>query len=216
MHEIGLMQGRLVPQVNGRIQAFPKDHWREEFMLAQQHGFASIEFIFEADDYRENPLFTSDGRGAIRDVIEHSHVPVSAICADYFMDHPYIRVPASERDESSVILRLLIEAASEIGAQRVEIPCVDHAAIQTEEDKRQLHFCVSAMLPLAERRDIEMVFETSLPPEEFREFLERFHHPLIRANYDSGNSASLGFDPVMELSTLKGLIGNIHIKDRLL
>ena len=51
MHEIGLMQGRLVPQVNGRIQAFPKDHWREEFMLAQQHEFASIEFIFEADDY---------------------------------------------------------------------------------------------------------------------------------------------------------------------
>ncbi len=216
MHEIGLMQGRLVPQVNRRIQAFPRDHWREEFMLAQQHAFASIEFIFETDDYSGNPLFTADGRGTVRDVIQHSHVPVSAICADYFMDHPFFRVSATEQHESGIILRLLLDAASEIGAQRVEIPCVDHAAIQTEEDKRQLHSCVSAMLPLAERRGIEIVFETSLPPVEFRDFLERFHHPLVRANYDSGNSASLGFDPVTELTTLKGLIGNIHIKDRLL
>lgn len=216
MHEIGLMQGRLVPQVNGRIQAFPRNHWREEFILAQQHGFASIEFIFESDDYRENPLFTRDGRGMVRDVIEHSHVPVSAICADYFMDHPFFRVTEAEQHESSILLGLLIDAASEIGAHRVEIPCVDHAAIQTEEDKRRLYSCVSAMLPLAERRGIEIVFETSLVPEEFREFLERFHHPLIRANYDSGNSASLGFDPLLELTTLNGLIGNIHIKDRLL
>lgn len=114
------------------------------------------------------------------------------------------------------MLRLLLDAASEIGAQRVEIPCVDHAAIRTEEEKRQLQSCVSAMLPLAERRGIEIVFETSLPPEEFREFLERFRHPLVRANYDSGNSASLGFDPVQELTTLGPHIANIHVKDRVL
>jgi hexulose-6-phosphate isomerase len=216
MHEIGLMQGRLVPQVNGRIQAFPKDHWREEFMLARQHGFASIEFIFEADDYAQNPLFTAEGRGRVQDVVQQSQVPVSAICADYFMDRPFFRGSTAKQQESSSILRLLVEAASEVGAQRVEIPCVDHAAIQTEDDKRLLQNCVSTVLSLAERRRIEIVFETSLPPEEFREFLERFHHPLVRANYDSGNSASLGYEPVHELTTLGGLIGNIHIKDRIL
>lgn len=216
MHEIGLMQGRLVPQVHGRIQAFPRDHWREEFMLAHHHGFASIECIFEADDHTLNPLFTPEGRAEIIAEIQRSQVPVSAICADYFMDHPFFRATAGQQQESASMLRLLIDAAFEIGAQRVEIPCVDHAAIRTEEEKRHLQSCVSTMLPLAERRGIEIVFETSLPPEEFREFLERFHHPLVRANYDSGNSASLGFDPVHELSTLGGLIGNIHIKDRVL
>jgi hexulose-6-phosphate isomerase len=39
---------------------------------------------------------------------------------------------------------------------------------------------------------------------------------LVRANFDSGNSASLGYDPVKELTTLGELIGNIHIKDRVL
>jgi hexulose-6-phosphate isomerase len=185
-------------------------------MLAHQHGFASIEFIFEADDHAQNPLFTAEGRATVQDVIQHSRVPVSAICADYFMDHPFFGVSTAQQQESGSILRLLIEAASDVGAQRVEIPCVDHAAIQTEEDKRLLQACVSTVLPLAERCGIEIVFETSLPPEEFREFLERFDHPLVRANYDSGNSASLGYEPAHELMTLGGLIGNIHIKDRIL
>ena len=216
MHEIGFMQGRLVPQVDGRIQAFPKEHWREEFALARKHGFASIEFIFEADDYERNPLFTSAGRAEINALIQCTQVPVSAICADYFMDHPFFRAASAEREESVAILRMLIDAAADIGACRVEIPCVDQAAIRTAEEKQQLQSCVSMTLALAERRGVEIVFETSLPPAEFREFLERFQHSLVRANYDSGNSASLGFDPVQELTTLGPLIGNIHIKDRML
>jgi L-ribulose-5-phosphate 3-epimerase len=216
MYHIGLMQGRLVPQVKGRIQAFPREHWQEEFGLAQKYGFTSIEFIFEADGYTENPLFSSSGRAQIRDVIQRSHVPVSAICADYFMDRPFFGVSETVQWESVELLRLLIDTASEIGAQRVEIPCVDHAAIHTEEDKQRLQLNVSQALPLAESRGVEIVFETSLPPTEFREFLERFHHPLVRANYDSGNSASLGFDPVEEITILGEMIGNIHIKDRLL
>jgi hexulose-6-phosphate isomerase len=216
MHEIGLMQGRLVPQVDGRIQAFPREHWREEFMLARKHGFASIEFIFEADDYGRNPLFSPAGRAEIKALIQRSQVSVSAICADYFMDHPFFRTTSAQQEQSMAVLRLLLEAAAEIGVQRVEIPCVDQAAIRTTEEKQQLQSCVSMTLPLAEQRGIEITFETSLPPEEFREFLERFQHPLVRANYDSGNSASLGFDPVQELTLLGPLIGNIHIKDRVL
>lgn len=216
MHEIGLMQGRLVPQVDGRIQAFPKEDWREEFMLARKHGFASIEFIFEADDYGRNPLFSAAGRAEIKALIQRSQVPVSAICADYFMDHPFFRTTSAQQEQSMAMLRLLLDAAAEIGVQRVEIPCVDQAAIRTIEEKQQLQSCVSMTLPLAEQRGIEIAFETSLAPEEFREFLERFQHPLVRANYDSGNSASLGFDPVQELTLLGPLIGNIHIKDRLL
>ncbi len=216
MHEIGFMQGRLVPQIAGRIQAFPSLRWRDEFPLAREHGFASIEFIFEADNHEENPLFSPAGRAEIKELIQRTHVPVSAVCADYFMDRPFFRCTSAQREASQAMLRLLIEAAAEIGAQRVEIPCVDDASIRTEEEKRLLQDSVTAVLSLAERRGVEIDFETSMPPGEFREFLERFRHPLVRANFDSGNSASLGFEPVEELTTLGPLIGNIHIKDRLL
>ncbi len=216
MHEIGFMQGRLVPQINGRIQAFPWERWRDEFGLARANGFRSIEFIFDSERYQENPLYSPEGRAEIIGLIAATQVPVSAICADYFMDHPFHGVSADEQQHSVDLLDRLIGAAAEVGAKRVEIPCVDHSSLRTEEDKRQVVTAVSRCLLRAERSGIEIVFETSLPPEEFREFLERFRHPLVFANFDSGNSAALGFEPVHELSTLGSLISNIHIKDRVL
>lgn len=216
MHEIGVMQGRLLPQIPGRIQAFPWDRWGDEFDLARSHGFQSIEFIFEADRFHENPLYTDAGVAEINALIDRTGVTVSAVCADYFMVHPFFRVPEGEQEESIRVLWQLIARAARVGAARVEIPCVDDAAILTEQDKRDLVRGVSACLPEAERHTLELVFETSLLPEPFRELLERFRHPLIKATYDTGNSASLGYDPARELTVLGGLVANIHIKDRLL
>jgi len=216
MHEIGFMQGRLVPRIDGRIQAFPWTCWQAEFDLGRAHGFASVEFVFEAERFEENPIFTVSGVAEIRELIERTGVAVSAVCADYFMDHPFHGVADSARRASLEVLHRVIEHARQVGAIRVEIPCVDHATLRTEEDRRQLVAAVTEVLPLAERMGIEVVFETDLPPAPFRELLERFRHPLIKANYDTGNSASLGYDPVQELTLLGNLVANIHIKDRVL
>lgn len=43
------MQGRLSPLVNGCIQAFPWSCWRDEFPLAQQHGFRLLEWTLDQD-----------------------------------------------------------------------------------------------------------------------------------------------------------------------
>ena len=37
-NEIGVMQGRLSPPINNRIQAFPKNNWKDEFELASIMG----------------------------------------------------------------------------------------------------------------------------------------------------------------------------------
>ena len=214
--EIGVMQGRLVPQIANRIQAFPWPNWREEFELARLHDFSSIEFVFEVDRFDENPIYTDGGIEDIKQLIDQTGVLVSAICGDYFMDRPFFGVPISAQEESISVLQRLIRSAGTVGAKRVEIPCVDHASIRNEEEKGLLVASVSSCLDEAERLSIEIVFETSLPPEEFREFLERFGHPLIKANFDTGNSASLGYEPFHEISTLGAFISNVHIKDRML
>lgn len=216
MHEIGVMQGRLVPQVDGRIQAFPWKRWRDEFELAKTYEFRSIEFVFELDRFQENPIYTDSGNAELCMLIEKTGVPVTAICADYFMDRPFFRVRPQAQEESVRVLKRLIECAARVGAERVEIPCVDHASIVTEDDKRDLCTYVARCLKVAERHSIQIVFETSLPPEEFRDLLVQFRHPLVKANYDTGNSASLGYDPVRELTVLGELVANIHIKDRVL
>ena len=41
------MQGRLLPALNGRLQGFPADNWREEFDLAARMNLINIEWIYE-------------------------------------------------------------------------------------------------------------------------------------------------------------------------
>ena len=44
---VGIMQGRLVPKVNGNYQAFPLENWAKEFEIAASIGLECIEFIFD-------------------------------------------------------------------------------------------------------------------------------------------------------------------------
>src|SRR5262249_18789721 len=85
---IGIVQGRLSPPVPGRLQAFPSRTWREEFGRARTCGFSSLEWVFEADNYEQNPIWTQEGVVAIRRQIDETGVRVDSICADYFMTHP--------------------------------------------------------------------------------------------------------------------------------
>ncbi|NDB92814.1 MAG: sugar phosphate isomerase/epimerase [Nitrososphaeria archaeon] len=66
------------------------------------------------------------------------------------------------------------------------------------------------------KNNILVTFETDLKPRRFEQFLKKFKHKNIAANYDTGNSASLGYDVSEEISVLGSWISNIHIKDRIL
>jgi L-ribulose-5-phosphate 3-epimerase len=57
--------------------------------------------------------------------------------------------------------------------------------------------------------------ETSLSPSRFADLLARLPHPMLKVNYDSGNSASLGYHPRDEFASYGGRVGSVHIKDRL-
>ena len=53
---IGFMQGRLSPQVDGKIQAFPWQHWRDEFPAAQKLNIPLMEWTLDHDRLtEENP-----------------------------------------------------------------------------------------------------------------------------------------------------------------
>ena len=44
---IGIMQGRLSPMIDGQIQAFPVEAWKDEFRLANDIGFTHIEWTLD-------------------------------------------------------------------------------------------------------------------------------------------------------------------------
>ena len=216
MNNIGIMQGRLSKPVGNKIQAFPWDSWEEEFKKAVDIGFDEIEFIFESNNYESNPLFTSEGLYKIKMVSEETGIQVNYVCADYFMERPFIRASEEARNKSIEMLKHLIKQCARIGIKGIEIPMVDNAKIETEKEKELFIECLKECLPVAETHDIKLGLETSLNPDDFKALIEKINHPLIESNYDTGNSASLGYNTEEEVLKLGKWINNVHIKDRLL
>lgn len=213
---LGIMQGRLTLPKGRGIQFFPFDNWENEFKIAAEIGLNEIEFIFDLDRYEENPLWSESGINRINAVIAETGVKVNSICADFFMRRPFFRLDEATRLGNIEILKKLIHSAKAIGATTVEIPLVDNSSMKTEEEKKALIASLKAVVPTATREAITLTLETDLPPRPFLELLEGIGEPLVKANYDSGNSSGLGYDSYEEITTLGKFVHNVHIKDRLL
>lgn len=211
---IGIMQGRLSPPVAGRIQAFPAEQWRDEFPRAADAGLGYIEWIYETYGRDSNPLCTDAGIGEMRALSSRHGVAVRSVCADYFMEHTLVRADGSVLAERLEHLRWLIGRSSAAGIERIVLPFVDASEVRTTDEEAAL----VAVLTRAERdasaAGVELHLEMSFGPERFAAFLERLP-PTIRVNYDSGNSAALGYDVAEEFRAYGARIGSVHVKDRL-
>jgi L-ribulose-5-phosphate 3-epimerase len=214
MPRIALMQGRLLPRDGGSIQGFPRDRWREEFALAAEAQVDAIEWIYDVHGADVNPLATDTGVAEMRALSRRHGIAVVSLCADYFLDCPFVRVaPDTVRDLTAHLI-WLIGRCSRAGITRVVLPFVDAARIDTPGDEQRTVEVLGHILPLCASTGVELHLETALAPDAFSSLLARVPDPLCRVNYDSGNSASLGYDVVSELAAYGTRIGSIHIKDR--
>jgi hexulose-6-phosphate isomerase len=59
-----------------------------------------------------------------------------------------------------------------------------------------------------------VAFECDLEPERLAAFIARFPADSFGVNFDIGNSASLGWDPGIEIPAIGPRIINVHVKDR--
>lgn len=208
------MQGRLVPPVNGRLQCFPAGRWMDEFSLAAAAGLEAVEWIYDAPGALQNPLPSDVDRVRIGELASENGVRVLSVCADYFMDRPLLRGAVVDRAEALTHLRSLLSWAQSADIERIVLPFVDQSAIDREEDFEDAVTTLKSLLGDLKRTGIELHLETSLPPRRFSEMLSELPQPFFRVNYDSGNSASLGFRPREEFAAYGDRIGSVHIKDR--
>jgi len=213
---IGIMQGRLSPPVGGRIQAFPWNSWEQEFFQAKEIGLDMIDWLVTSDKFYENPLLTTEGVKRINTLLSETGIRIDSACAHYFVDCPLLSCSPSELEERTGVLDLLINRLSHLGIKYLEIPFVDNSAIKDKTELEQVVQAVKPRLERAHQLGITLAFETSLPAEMFSAFLSSLNHPAARANYDMGNSASLGYDPEEELGSYGELVVTVHVKDRVL
>jgi L-ribulose-5-phosphate 3-epimerase len=214
MIKLAVMQGRLSPPENGRFQSFPKSSWQEEFPKAVKAGIPAIEWIDDTYGGEDNPLRSDEGVKQIQMLMEKHGVTVPSICADSFMEEPLIRCSDSERTNRLQLLQRLFVRAKDLCAEHLTIPFLDHSALNSNEERSAAIKALKTIIPTLEICKVELHLEMSLDPESLKAFFEALNHPLVRVTYDTGNSASLGFDPHEEFAAYGEYIGSVHIKDR--
>ncbi|MEO5334928.1 MAG: sugar phosphate isomerase/epimerase [Magnetococcus sp. YQC-5] len=163
----------------------------------------------------DNPLGSDTGSAEMMRLTEKTGVSVRSVCADYYMVSRLV-ADGAPVVESVKHLQWLIERAALLKIRYMVLPFVDQSSLRSIQDRAALHMVLRDLLPLVQAMDVELHLETDLNPTDFSQFLAQHNHPYLRANYDIGNSASLGFDPEEELMLLGPWLGSVHVKDRVL
>ena len=214
MPRIGYMQGRLSPQVDGKIQAFPWTHWRAEFGAAQEAEFRLMEWTLDADRLYENPIMTEAGRREIAELEKQHDVDVGSLTGDFFMQAPFHKARGAERERRIQDLRAVCAACASAGLRIVVIPLVDAGRMDSPAEEADVLDTLSSLTADLATLQLRMAFESDYSAAELARFIGKLGSQF-GINYDIGNSASLGYDPEDEIAAYGDRIINVHVKDRI-
>lgn len=213
---IGFMQGRLSDRIDEKIQAFPWLNWEREFEIANQLDFKLIEWTLDQDRLYENPLMTPDGRRRISELSQTYNLRVYSLTGDCFMQAPFHKSEGEQKKKLILDFNAIIHASADIGIRYIVMPLVDNGSINSNIQAETLKKVLMPYQSFLVKSEMKILFESDLPAQELRRFINQYPEDAFGINYDIGNSAALGFDPEEEIDMYGHRIDNVHIKDRIL
>lgn len=201
--------------VDGKIQAFPWNEWREEFPRASALGLTRIEWTIDQDRLRENPLNTAAGQQEILELSRRHALRPASLTGDCFMQAPFWKTEGETQKSLVDDLDLVLASCSILGIEFVVMPLVDNGRIESTAQAETLLRVLLDRAASLSKQGVKIVFESDLPPAPLAQFIDKFPREVFGINYDSGNSASLGYDSAEEIEAYAERILNVHIKDRI-
>ncbi|WP_162653338.1 sugar phosphate isomerase/epimerase family protein [Lentilitoribacter sp. Alg239-R112] len=213
---IGFMQGRLSPIIDGKIQAFPTKHWQQEFKQAQDIGLQLIEWTLDQTGLHENPFLTQHGQEEIRSLCKQHLVTIPSVTGDCFMQAPFWKANGTERKSLQRDFISIANASSALGVQYIVVPLVDGGRLERRSEEDLLISFLTDQTAFFAKTNLKIVFESDFTANDLARFIDRFPATYFGINYDTGNSAALGYDHKAEFEAYGDRILNVHIKDRVL
>lgn len=213
-NDIGFMQGRLCDQVDGKVQAFPWKHWKDEFSVAEIINVSAMEWTLDQEKLYENPLMTKEGQRNISTLSFIHDVAIPSLTGDCFMQAPFWKCSADLGSKLQKDFLRIVDACSTIGIQMIVVPLVDNGCLENrQQEDRLVDFLLSNERFFA-KKNMKILFELDYEPLDLQRFINRLQSDRFGINYDIGNSAALGFDPRDEFASYGSRIVNVHVKDR--
>ena len=217
IENIGFMQGRLSPMIEGKIQAFPWGCWQHEILAAKNIGISIMEWTLDQERLYENPIMTTSGQREILSLCNKYDFSIPSLTGDCFMQAPFWKTnDAVTCDKLKADFKAIVTACGNIGIECVVVPLVDDGSL---DDRQQENILVEFLMKQQSNlRDlgVRIIFESDFSPVELHRFISRLDSDVFGINYDIGNSASLGLNPLEEFELIGDRILNVHVKDRVL
>jgi hexulose-6-phosphate isomerase len=138
---------------------------------------------------------------------------VQSLTGDNFMHAPFWKA----HDSRAALLddaRAILASCRALGVRFVVVPLVDAGRVENDAQEASLFDGLAELAPVAAEGGVKIVFESDLEPEPLAAFVARLPADRFGINYDSGNSAGLGYDTRKEIAAYGDRIDNVHIKDR--
>ncbi len=213
---VGFMQGRLSPIINGKIQSFPWQNWKNEFLLAKNININLIEWTLDHDNLYENPIMSSKGHELITELKNKYSIIIETLTGDCFMQEPFWKNEGNKKKKLKEDFINILQACSKIDIKIMVIPLVDGGSIGNQIEEDELSNFLITNTPLIKSLRLKIAFEMDKKPAEVLRFINKFDPTIFGINYDMGNSASLDYNPDIEFSNYGFRILNVHVKDRLI
>jgi len=192
--DLGVIQGRLSPPVDGHIQEFPYENWEREFNLLEQVGLSHIEWVItkESFDYILN-----------WDVARHNR-RISSICCDNL-----IIKTLTDKKVLSQQLRPICEWALNNWVDNITIPLLEDSALtmETLPDLIELFGSYGKVFP-------ELNFNFEVDSNVGLAMWLVNESPNFYLVYDTGNITSANLSHTEWISKAHDKIRNVHLKDR--
>jgi L-ribulose-5-phosphate 3-epimerase len=207
--KVGVMQGRLSPMINNRIQQFPWDSWPSEFVLASKIDIKIIEWTIDTIEFYKNPLINQPDQ--INLIMDKNDISIPSVTCDYFMENPPWKTDLKlvKKGISSIL-----QGMRNIKSKILVIPLVDNSSLPDSASVKIVEDFFTDLVPEISQNKLQIAFESDLNPKKLSEFICKFDKNYFGINYDIGNSSSLGFNPKEEFNAYGSRIINVHVKDR--
>ena len=215
MNKIGFMQGRLVKsEKKNFIQSFPWKNWRNEFNIAKKNNIKLMEWTIDYFKFKDNPLINQKQINQIKILKKKNNLEIGSVTCDFYMQKPYIKANSKYlRKKIFQNLIDLINSCKKLNIKNIIIPLVDNSSLHNiEEENKTVEFFLK-FNDLLKKNKTRILFEIDYSPKKILKFINKFDD-CYGINYDTGNSASLGFKIKNEKKYFSR-VHNIHIKDRL-
>ncbi|MGJ4998381.1 sugar phosphate isomerase/epimerase family protein [Bradyrhizobium sp. HKCCYLS3077] len=209
---IGVMQGDLMEPADKRRRGFLSDRWREEFRLAQEAGFALMEWRIGEEPILMNPLMSPIGREQLRQLSRDYGICIPSLSADFIMQAPFYGVTGREHRARLDLLGAVIEACAEIDITSLVVPLPRGGHELSSRDVMAFRSGLDRLLPLLEACGVVLSLDADLDPQSLASLIAPYPVDRLGVTYTVGCQSPLSAAADEAFAAYGDRIVNVHLE----